>query len=152
MVGADVILSFRNILVASPEVGGSAFGLPARGPTRSIAFPVRLWAVAPSMVPARWELGGHAIEPKAVLATNDYHHLRSRALGWRRGDGAAALPGGLAHSGKAPWCHCCHSYPFARVAHQSALSAPPSPNPLLSGHIWTSARAFSRKIVQACEI
>jgi DNA-binding transcriptional LysR family regulator len=31
-------------------------------------------------VPARWDVGGQVVEPKAVLSTNDYHHLCSRAL------------------------------------------------------------------------
>src|SRR5258707_14243261 len=61
-------------------------------PTRSIAFPVRYGRRA-SMSRPDGELGGHAIKPKAVLATNDYHHLRSRALG---GDVVTELPPFLA--------------------------------------------------------
>jgi DNA-binding transcriptional LysR family regulator len=44
-------------------------------------------------IQARWELGDHVIEPKAVLATNDYQHLCSRALG---GDVVTELPPFLA--------------------------------------------------------
>ena len=84
------ILSFRNILVASPELV-ERFGLPHE-PDALHRFPCAVWASRID-VPARWELGGHAIEPKAVLATNDYHHLRSRALG---GDVVTELPPFLA--------------------------------------------------------
>jgi DNA-binding transcriptional LysR family regulator len=38
-------------------------------------------------------LGGHIVEPKAVLSTNDYHHLCNRAL---RGDVVTELPPFLA--------------------------------------------------------
>jgi len=84
------ILSFRNILVASPELV-ERFGLPDE-PDALHRFPCAVWASRID-VPARWELGGHAIEPKAVLATNDYHHLCSRALG---GDVVTELPPFLA--------------------------------------------------------
>ena len=84
------ILSFRNILVASPELV-ERFGLPHE-PDALHRFPCAVWASRID-VPARWELGGHAIEPKAVLATNDYHHLCSRALG---GDVVTELPPFLA--------------------------------------------------------
>jgi DNA-binding transcriptional LysR family regulator len=72
------ILSSRHILVASPELV-ERFGLPDE-PAVLHRFPCAVWASRID-VPARWELGGHVIEPKAVLTTNDYHHLRSRALG-----------------------------------------------------------------------
>src|SRR6516164_3538328 len=84
------ILSFRNILVASPELV-ARFGLPDK-PDALHRFPCAVWA-SQIDVPAQWELGGHSIEPKAVLATNDYHHLCSRALG---GDVVTELPPFLA--------------------------------------------------------
>jgi DNA-binding transcriptional LysR family regulator len=71
------ILSFRNIVVASPELV-KRLGLPDK-PDALHRFPCAVWA-SRTDVPARWELGGHVIEPKAVLATNDYRHLCSRAL------------------------------------------------------------------------
>jgi len=43
------------------------------------------------LAPTRWELGGHLVEPKAVLS--DYHHLRGRALD---GDVLTELPPFLA--------------------------------------------------------
>ena len=55
-------------------------------------FPCAVWASRID-VPAQWELDGHVIEPRAVLATNDYHHLCSRALG---GDVVTELPPFLA--------------------------------------------------------
>ena len=84
------ILTFRHILVASPELV-ARFGLPDK-PDALHRFPCAVWASRID-VPARWELGGHSIEPKAVLATNDYHHLCSRALG---GDVVTELPPFLA--------------------------------------------------------
>jgi DNA-binding transcriptional LysR family regulator len=84
------ILTFRHILVASPELV-ARFGLPDK-PDALYRFPCAVWGSRID-VPARWELGGHSIEPKAVLATNDYHHLCSRALG---GDVVTELPPFLA--------------------------------------------------------
>jgi DNA-binding transcriptional LysR family regulator len=84
------ILSFRHILVASPELV-EHFGLPDK-PDALHRFPCAVWASLID-VPARWELGGHVVEPKPVLATNDYHHLCSRALG---GDVVTELPPFLA--------------------------------------------------------
>src|SRR6266403_1104192 len=84
------VLSFRNILVASPKLV-ERFGVPAE-PDALHRFPCAVWASGID-VPARWELGGHVVEPKAVLSTNDYHHLCSRALG---GDVVTELPPFLA--------------------------------------------------------
>src|SRR5262245_3726439 len=87
---ALLILSFLNILVASPELV-ARFGLPDK-PDALHRFPCAVWASRID-VPARWQSGGHVIEPEAVLATNDYHHLCSRALG---GDVVTELPPFLA--------------------------------------------------------
>src|SRR5882672_8769961 len=84
------VLSFRNILVASPKLV-ERFGMPAE-PDELHRFPCAVWASRID-VPARWELGGHVVEPKAVLSTNDYHHLCRRALG---GDVVTELPPFLA--------------------------------------------------------
>ena len=83
---ARLILSFRNIVVASPQLV-ERFGLPDE-PDALRRFPCAVWSSRID-VPARWELGGRVIEPKAVLATNDYHHLCSRALA---GDVVTELP------------------------------------------------------------
>jgi len=84
------VLSFRNIVVASPKLV-EHFGLPDV-PDALHRFPCAVWTSGID-VPARWELGGHVIEPEAVLATNDYHHLCSRALD---GDVVTELPPFLA--------------------------------------------------------
>ena len=84
------VLSFRNVLVASPKLV-KRFGLPEE-PDALHRFPCAVWA-SHLDVPARWQLGGHVIEPKAVLSTNDYHHLCSRALA---GDVVTELPPFLA--------------------------------------------------------
>jgi DNA-binding transcriptional LysR family regulator len=84
------ILSFRHIVVASPELV-ERFGLPDE-PDALHRFPCAVWASRIG-IQARWELGGHVIEPNAVLATNDYHHLCSRALD---GDVVTELPPFLA--------------------------------------------------------
>jgi len=84
------VLSFRNILVASPKLV-ERYGMPAE-PDALHRFPCAVWG-SPIDVPTRWELGGHLVEPKSVLSTNDYHHLRSRALD---GDVLTELPPFLA--------------------------------------------------------
>jgi DNA-binding transcriptional LysR family regulator len=71
------VLSVRNVLVASPKLL-DRFGIPAE-PDALRRFPCAVWASRID-IPARWDLGGQVIEPKAVLSTNDYHHLCSRAL------------------------------------------------------------------------
>ena len=87
---ARQVLSIRNILVASPKLV-ERFGMPAE-PDALHRFPCAVWASRVD-VPARWELGGHVVEPTAILSTNDYHHLCSRALG---GDVVTELPPFLA--------------------------------------------------------
>jgi DNA-binding transcriptional LysR family regulator len=84
------ILSYRNVLVASPLLL-ERFDVPAQ-PDALHRYPCAVWASRID-VPVRWELGGHVIEPRAVLSTNDYHHLCSRALG---GDVVTELPPFLA--------------------------------------------------------
>jgi DNA-binding transcriptional LysR family regulator len=84
------VLSFRNILVASPKLV-ERLGVPAE-PEALHRFPCAVWASSID-APARWELGEHVVEPKAVLSTNDYHHLCNRAL---RGDVVTELPPFLA--------------------------------------------------------
>ena len=84
------VLSFRNILVASPKLV-ERWGMPA-DPDALHHFPCAVWSSRID-VPTRWELGGHLVEPNAVLSSNDYHQLRSRALG---GDVLTELPPFLA--------------------------------------------------------
>jgi DNA-binding transcriptional LysR family regulator len=84
------VMSFRNILVASPKLV-ERLGVPAE-PDALHRFPCAEWASRID-APARWELGGQVVEPRAVLSTNDYHHLCRRALG---GDAVTELPPFLA--------------------------------------------------------
>src|SRR5882724_1919078 len=84
------VLAYRHTLVASPQLL-ERFGMPAQ-PNALHRFPCAVWTSGID-VPARWVLGEHVVEPKAVLSTNDYHHLRSRAL---EGDVVTELPPFLA--------------------------------------------------------
>jgi DNA-binding transcriptional LysR family regulator len=84
------VLSISNILVASPKLV-ERLGMPAE-PDALHRFPCAVWASRVD-VPARWELGGHVVEPTAILSTNDYHHLCRRALA---GDVVTELPPFLA--------------------------------------------------------
>jgi DNA-binding transcriptional LysR family regulator len=84
------VLSIRHILVASPRLV-ERLGMPAE-PSGLHRFPCAM-CVTSIDVPARWELGGQVLEPKAVLSTNEYHHLLNRALG---GDVVTELPPFLA--------------------------------------------------------
>ena len=83
---AKHLLSSRNVLVASPQLV-ERFGVPHE-PDELHRFPCAVWASNVD-APARWELGRQVVEPKAVLSSNDYHHLCSRALG---GDVVTELP------------------------------------------------------------
>lgn len=84
------VLSYRHVLVASPKLV-ERLGVPAR-PDELYRFPCAVW-MSRGDAPARWDLTGHIIEPKALLSTNDYHHLRVRALA---GDVVTELPPFLA--------------------------------------------------------
>lgn len=72
---ARLILSYRHVLVASPALI-KRLGSP-RNPEDLNRFPCAVWHVGGTGV---WRLGEQAIHPDAVLATNDYAHLRSRVL------------------------------------------------------------------------
>lgn len=71
------ILTYRHLLVAAPE-------LLARFTVPTVVedlhrLPCATWGSAGNAA-VRWNLGGQVVEPRSVLATNDYAHLRSRAL------------------------------------------------------------------------
>ena len=74
---ARQVLSYRHVLVVAPQLV-ERFGMPTHLDALH-GLPCGVWVSAID-VPARWELGGQVVEPRAVLSTNDYHHLRSRAL------------------------------------------------------------------------
>jgi DNA-binding transcriptional LysR family regulator len=84
------VLSYRHILVASPELL-QRFGTPTQ-PNSLDHFPCAVWTSAMGF-PVQWELGSHVVVPKAMLSTNDYRHLCSRALD---GDVVTELPPFLA--------------------------------------------------------
>lgn len=84
------VMSFRNILVASPRLV-KRLGKPAQ-PDALHRLPCAVWATRGD-APARWELGGHVVELTPALTTNDYHHLCDLALG---GDVVTELPPFLA--------------------------------------------------------
>lgn len=84
------LLAYRHVLVASP-------GLIERlgGPESVDAlhrYPCAVWALGVNAT-GSWRLGQQMIEPKSILATNDYLHLRTRALA---GEAITELPPFLA--------------------------------------------------------
>lgn len=87
---ARQMMCVRNILVASPKLV-QRFGMPA-DPDALHRLPCAVWAARVDAL-VRWQLGDHVIEPNAILSTNDYHHLFSRALS---GDVVTELPPFLA--------------------------------------------------------
>jgi len=141
------VLSFRNILVASPKLV-ERFGVPAE-PDALHRFPCAVWASGID-VPARWELGGQVVEPKAVLSTNDYHHLCSRAL---RGDVVTELPPFLAAAPVREKClvPLLPQYPLPEWSIN--LLYPPHRHPSSIVRTYLDfCQGYLPKIVQACEI
>lgn len=84
------MLSYRHVLVASPELI-ARLGTPDT-PDALHRFPCAVWSLG-SNADAVWRLGEHSVEPAALLSTNDYVHLRSRALS---GEAVTELPPFLA--------------------------------------------------------
>jgi DNA-binding transcriptional LysR family regulator len=90
---AKRLLRYRHVLVASPSLI-ERVGMPST-PEDLLAFPCATWVRDPN-IPRPWRLGAHEIEPRAVLAVNDYLHLRDRVLA---GDVVTELPPFLAAEG-----------------------------------------------------
>lgn len=84
------MLSYRHVLVAAPALI-ERLGLPESVEALH-RFPCALWAQSGN-APGVWRLGEQTFEPRSLLSTNDYAHLRSRALA---GDAVAELPPFLA--------------------------------------------------------
>lgn len=84
------LLSYRHVLVASPKLL-RRLGKPA-APSALLGFPCAVWRQDANTKGA-WQLGDDVIEPKAVLTTNNYLHLRSRVIA---GEVVAELPQFLA--------------------------------------------------------
>ncbi|KVP83195.1 LysR family transcriptional regulator [Burkholderia ubonensis] len=71
------LLSYRHVLVASPGLLDT-LGTPA-APDDLHRFPCAVWSTGANFNRG-WRLGEQTFEPAAVLSTNDYSHLRSRAI------------------------------------------------------------------------
>lgn len=141
------ILSISNILVASPKLV-ERFGMPSE-PDALHQFPCAVWAQRVD-IPARWELGGHVVEPSPVLSTNDYQHLYRRALS---GDVVTELPPFLAAGPirEKRLLQLLPRYPlpawsinllYPRQRHRSAIVKA----------FLDYVQRFLPKIIQACEI
>jgi DNA-binding transcriptional LysR family regulator len=87
---AKRLLRYRHLLVASPTLL-ERFGTPT-SPDALFALPTAIW-VRDANAHRPWRLGEREIEPAAVLAVNDYLHLRQRAIA---GDVVTELPPFLA--------------------------------------------------------
>lgn len=87
---AKRLLRYRHVLVASPALL-ARFGTPT-SPDALSAVPAAIW-VRDANSHRPWRLGDREIEPVAVLAANDYLHLRQRAIA---GDVVTELPPFLA--------------------------------------------------------
>ena len=84
------LLSYRHVLVASPGLL-QRFGVPAT-PDALHRLPCAAWC-RDANTKAVWRLGDEAVEPRTVLTTNDYLHLRRCAVA---GEVATELPPFLA--------------------------------------------------------
>jgi len=84
------MLAYRHVLVAGRTLV-ERLGLPESVEALH-RFPCAAWSPGAG-VAGRWHLGEDSIAPRAVLTTNDYAHLRSRALA---GDVVTELPPFLA--------------------------------------------------------
>ncbi|QRY80704.1 LysR family transcriptional regulator [Pseudomonas sp. PDNC002] len=87
------LLNYRHLLVASPELI-ERLGAP-EVPDDLHRFPCAIWSQGANARTA-WRLGEQSLRPDALLASNDYAHLRSRALA---GEVVTELPPFLARAG-----------------------------------------------------
>lgn len=87
---AKWLLSYRHVLVASPRLI-ARLGEPS-APADLHRYPCAIWRPGTS-TPGTWRLGQQVFEPRPMLASNDYAHLRHLALA---GEAATELPPFLA--------------------------------------------------------
>lgn len=87
---ARAVLGYRHVLVAARSLV-ERIGLPESVEALH-RFPCAAWASGANTA-GRWHLGDETITPRSMLTTNDYAHLRNRALA---GDVVAELPPFLA--------------------------------------------------------
>jgi DNA-binding transcriptional LysR family regulator len=71
------IAGYRHVLVAAPALV-ARLGVPEQ-PSDLHRYPCGVWT-AGTAAWRSWRLGDEPIEPRPVLATNDYQHLRASAL------------------------------------------------------------------------
>jgi DNA-binding transcriptional LysR family regulator len=141
------VLSSRNILVTSPKLV-ERLGMPEQ-PDALHRFPCAVWASRIDS-PARWELGDQVIEPKAVLSTNDYHHLCTRALG---GDVVTELPPFLAAAAirEKRLVPLLPQHPLPEWS-VNLLYAPHRHQSTIVRTYLDFCQSYLPKIVQACEV
>ncbi|MGN7790345.1 LysR family transcriptional regulator [Enterobacter sp. 22452] len=80
------VLSYRHVLVAGRHLI-DRLGVPESVDSLH-HYPCATWSSGASSV-SRWSLGEEVFEPRSMLTTNDYAHLRNRALA---GDVVTELP------------------------------------------------------------
>jgi DNA-binding transcriptional LysR family regulator len=85
------LLNYRHLLVASPALV-QRLGMPDT-PESLQRFPCAVWSAHGANARVVWRLGDHLVQPHATLSTNDYTHLRNRAM---EGDVVTELPPFLA--------------------------------------------------------
>ena len=141
------VLSISNILVASPDLV-ERFGMPHE-PDALHRFPCAVWASRVD-VPARWELGGHVVEPAAILSANDDHHLCSRALA---GDVVTELPPFLAAAPirEKRLIPLLPQYPLPEWSINLLYSPQRHRSTIVQAYL-DFCQSYLPKIVQACEI
>lgn len=74
---ARKLFRYRHKLVASPALI-ARYGLP-QSPKELAPFPCATWTLG-AYAQTVWKLGDEVHQPQALLSTNDYAHLRNRAL------------------------------------------------------------------------
>ncbi len=117
------LLSYRHVLVASPELL-RRLGVPAT-PDALHHFPCAAWC-RDANTQGTWRLGEHVVELKAVLTTNDYLHLRDRAVA---GEVVTELPPFLGAELIRSGLLCCLLTDHPMPEHQISLIYPSHRNP-----------------------
>jgi DNA-binding transcriptional LysR family regulator len=126
---ARTLFSYRHVLVASQKLLAE-FGEPS-SPDELRRFPCGIWRRSNGSNHI-WQLGEHMYEPSATLITNDYLHLRSRAIS---GDLVTELPPFLARE--------------AVVDGRLRLLLPEFPLPMQDISLLYPSRRFVPSIVRA---
>ncbi|PRC94592.1 LysR family transcriptional regulator [Solimicrobium silvestre] len=126
---ARKLFSYRHVLVASPKLLAE-FGEPS-SPDELRRFPCGVWR-RDTLSNHIWQLGDQMFEPSATLVTNDYLHLRNRAIS---GDLVTELPPFLAREAVANGTLC--------------LLLPEYPLPMQDISLLYPSRRFVPSIVRA---